>query len=59
MTSVNEMNAVMQERARLREEVVKQLIKSNPRDIEVNPHIGTWEHGYNHALGDVLALLRE
>jgi hypothetical protein len=53
MTSVNEMNAVMQERARLREEVVK--LRRTP----VGTVTGDFEATVKEtvALADVLALL--
>jgi len=57
MTSVNEMNAVMRERARLREEVVK-LMTAPPEFFSVE-YIYVAFKAHNKALADVLALLRE
>jgi hypothetical protein len=64
MTSVNEMNAVMQERARLREEVVKMMmveVHDEPCDgycSESACYLPDKIHK-NRVLADVLALLRE
>jgi hypothetical protein len=59
MTSVNEMNAVMQERARLREEVVKILATDVQVTLGDLNNLSLFYVGQNAALADVLALLRE
>jgi len=59
MTSVNEMNAVMRERARLREEVVKLMKPVSEWDLEVQDLDELQNTARNAALADVLALLRD
>ena len=41
---------------RVRKDVERMKITSDPQSVQVNAHIATWEQGYNHAISEVLEL---